>query len=326
MSFKNPYFFLLLIPLIIAIFFVSKNHHRKYFKTNFPLELNLRYTLKVFFAETLSLYIRITILLLLIIALARPQKILRTEIPPTEGVDIMLVMDTSPSMAAIDINPSRIEAAKLNAKEFVSKRKNDRIGITVFGGVSFLTCPLTLDHEAVKGLIDRIHIGMTKTDMTAIGDAILTAANHLKKSKAKSRIMILITDGRSNAGIVQDPVTAAKIVREFDIKIYSIGTAGKGPAKVPTGDPFRPYITIEDDLNEGELMEISRITGGKYFRVTSSEELSRIYSEIDKLEKTKFEIKRHVEVGELYNFFLIPAIILGFLLMIIEKYFVITVP
>jgi len=305
---------------------VSKNYHYRFFRTNFPLEINPAYSIKIFCVENLPFYLRFMVLVLLIIALARPEKVLKGELPPTEGIDIMLTIDTSLSMTANDINPSRIEAAKNAAKNFVLKRKNDRIGVVVFGGVAYLSCPLTLDHDAVNAFIDRIQAGMTKSDGTAIGDAILVATNHIKKSKAKSKIIILLTDGRSNTGIVQDPVTAAKLTSEFSIKIYTIGTASKGPAQIYTGNPLQPYITIEDDLNDEELTKIADITGGKFYRATSSQELDNIYSEIDKLEKTKFDVKYHTEVNDLYNIFLIPAIILAFCIIILEKTYIMTVP
>ena len=326
MSFKNPYFLLLFIPLLLISIYVGKNYHSRFFRTNFPLEFPLNYTFKLFLIENFGFYTRVFVLSLIIIALARPQKINRSEIPPTYGIDIMLVIDTSLSMQAQDLLPTRLEAAKQNAKEFVVKRKNDRIGVVVFGGVAYLSCPLTLDHNAVVDLIDQIQPGMTKSDGTAIGDAILVATNHLKTSKAKSKIMILLTDGRSNTGVVGDPITAAKITSQFGIKIYTIGTAKKGPSKIPTQNPLQPYIVIEDDLNEEQLSEIAKITGGSFYRATSSEELNKIYSEIDRLEKTKFEVKYNIETVELYNNFLIPAIIIAFLIIILEKSYIMSIP
>jgi len=326
MSFKNPYFLLLFLPLLFFSIYVGKNYYSRFFKTNFPLDLPLNYNFKIFLIENFGFYARVLILSLTIIALARPQKITRGEIPPTYGVDILLVIDTSLSMQAPDLLPTRLEAAKQNAKEFVIKRKNDRIGIVVFGGVAYLSCPLTLDHDAVIRFIDQIQPGMTKSDGTAIGDAILVATNHLKNSKAKSKIMILLTDGRSNTGVVGDPITAAKLTSQFEIKIYTIGTAKKGPSKIPTQNPLQPYIIIEDDLNEDELKKIADITGGNFYRATSSEELNKIYSDIDNLEKTKFEIKYNIEVTELYNRFLIPALIIAALTLIIEKNYIMSIP
>ncbi len=326
MIFKNPYFFLLIIPTILAFSYVISNLFRRDFKINFPIKLEQPKSIKIILAENLPIYARFISLLLIITALARPQHIIKEKIPPTEGVDIMLVIDSSPSMSAEDLQPNRLEAAKTAAENFVTKRKNDRIGVVVFGGVAFLGCPLTLDHQAVIEFIKRIQIGMTKSDGTAIGDAILVALNHLKKSKSKSKIMILLTDGRSNTGIVEDPLTAAKIVKEFDIKIYTIGTAKKGPAKIPTGNPFNPYITIEDDLNEGDLNKIAWITGGKFYRATSNEELEKIYSEIDSLEKTKFEIRHSVEVSDLYTTFLLAAFIIMIITAVIEKTILLRIP
>ncbi|MCX7641587.1 MAG: VWA domain-containing protein [Elusimicrobiales bacterium] len=326
MKFASPYYFILIIPLIIIFSYILSNSFRKDFKINFPLNIQQPYSLNILIAENLPMYGRFISLLLIIVALARPQHILRQEIPPTEGVDIMLVIDTSLSMAAEDLKPNRLEAAKKAAEEFVLKRKNDRIGLVVFGGVGFLSCPLTLDHSAVIGFLKRIQLGMTKSDGTAIGDAILIALNHLKRSKSKTKIMILLTDGRSNTGIVQDPLTSANMTKEFGIKIYTIGTAKKGPAQIPTGDPFRPYVTIEDDLNEEQLSGIAKITDGKFYRATSNEELSNIYSEIDRLEKTKFEIRYRVEVSDLYHIFLIAAILIITLTIISEKTFFLRIP
>jgi len=325
MVFKNPYLLLLFIPLALISIYAGKNYHNRFHRTNFPPEL-FNYSFKIFLVENLGFYTRVIICALIIISLARPQKITRNEIPPTYGVDIMLVIDTSLSMQAPDLSPTRLEAAKQNAKEFVMKRKNDRIGIIVFGGVAYLSCPLTLDHDAVIGFIDQIQPGMTKSDGTAIGDAIVVATNHIKNSKAKSKIIVLLTDGRSNTGVVSDPITAAKITSQFGIKIYTIGTAKKGPSKIPTQNPLQPYIIIEDDLNEEQLEEIAKITGGNFYRATSYEELNRIYSEIDRLEKTKFEIKYNIEVVELYNSFLIPALVIAVLTLILEKTYIMTIP
>lgn len=326
MKFQSPYFFLLALAVIAAFWYVLSNSFRRDFKINFPLNINQPYSFKIMLAENLPLYARFVALLLIVVALARPQHVIREEIPPVEGVDIMLVIDTSLSMGATDLKPDRLEAAKRAAENFILKRPNDRIGLVVFGGVAFLSCPLTLDHNAIAGFIKKIALGMTKSDGTAIGDAILVALNHLKKSKSKNKIMILLTDGRSNTGIVQDPVISAKMAKEFNIKIYTIGTAQKGPAQIPTGDPFRPYITIEDDLNEDQLTAIASLTGGKFYRATSAQELENIYSEIDKLEKTKFESRLLVEVSDMYNIFLISALVILIITAVSEKTIFMRIP
>lgn len=326
MNFKDIYFVFLIIPVIAFLLYIRFSKKERYFRINFPLEIPETYNFKVFTAKTMPAMIRLITLILVIIALSRPQKVIRGEIPPTQGIDIMLTMDSSVSMAAIDIEPSRMEAAKITAKQFIQKRPNDRIGLTVFGGIAFLSCPLTLDHNALTDFIERVNVGITQADGTAIGDGLLVAINHLKKSKAKSKIIVLLTDGRSNTGTVQDPLTAARIAKEMGIKIYTIGIGKKGESKLPTGNPLQPYITIKDDLNEPVLMEIAKITGGQYYRATSMKELETIYDEINKLEKTEFERKHFVITKDLYNNFLIPAIILTALLIVIEKTFILTVP
>lgn len=328
MQFKNPLFLLLFIALILAILWTMANSEKRVFNLKFPFTfIPPKISLKARLFEMIPFYIRIVIASLLIIAMARPQKILRETLPPSEGIDIMLLMDTSTSMMALDFEPkNRLDAAKEAAAEFVSKRPYDRIGITVFGGNAVISCPLTLDKETLLEYLSYLYPGMTMSDGTAIGDAIVTAVNHLKEGKAKSKIIILLTDGRSNSGIIQDTSAAAKIAKEFGIKIYTIGEAKKGPAKIPTGDPFNPYAYIEDDLNEPALMEIAKITGGKYYRATNILELQEIYNEIDSLEKTKFDQVKRVEYSDLYELFIIPAFAMLVLLIVIEKSVFLTVP
>lgn len=270
---------------------------------------------------------RVFAIALIILALARPQRASRGEIPPTEGIDIMLTLDTSGSMAALDFAPySRIDAAKNAASDFVKKRRNDRIGVTVFGGVALLTCPLTLDYQSVLELIDSTSLNMTKVDGTAIGDAIVTAVNHLKDSKAKSKVIILLTDGRSNSGMVTDTALAAKTAAAYDIKIYTIGTAGHGKAAVPTGNPMQPTAFIDEDLDEPTLREISAITGGEFYRAKSYAELENIYTRIDALERTKFETKNYTDYSDRYEYFLVPALMILALLFMLERTYFRTVP
>lgn len=328
MHFKNPQFLLLAIPLLAAIFWTGANREKRLFNLKFPFTfVPSQNSLRTRLFEILPFYLRIILAVLIIIALARPQKILRETLPPAEGIDIMLLMDTSTSMMALDFEPkNRLDAAKEAAAEFVSKRPYDRIGITIFGGNAVISCPLTLDRETTLEYLSYIYPGMTMSDGTAIGDAIATAVNHLKDGKAKSKIIILLTDGRSNTGVIQDTASAAKIAAQFGIKIYTIGEAKKGQAKVPTGDPFNPYVYIEDDLNEPALMEIAKITGGKYYRATNMMELQQIYEDIDSLEKTKFDQLKKTEYADLYPRFLLPAFFLLALILILEKTLFLTVP
>lgn len=270
---------------------------------------------------------RVLAIALLIFALARPQKASRGEVPPSEGIDIMLVLDTSYSMAAQDFAPfNRLEAAKKAAADFVKKRKDDRIGLTVFGGAALLTCPLTLDYQSVLETLDAAYLNMSRAEGTAIGDAIVTAVNHLKESKAKSKVIVLLTDGRSNVGLITDLSMAAKTALAYDIKIYTIGTAGRGPAQIPTGDPAQPVNYIEEDLDEPTLREIAAITGGEFYRAKNYSELDNIYSRVDALEKTKFEVKTYTSYTDLYLYFLGPALALLALLFILERTYFRTVP
>jgi Ca-activated chloride channel family protein len=225
----------------------------------------------------------------------------------------MLTLDTSGSMETEDFTPyNRLEAAKAAATEFVKKRRNDRIGVTVFGGNALLTCPLTLDYQSVLELLDSTYIGMTKAEGTAIGDAIITAVNHLKDSKAKSKVIVLLTDGRSNVGVVTDMALAARTAQAYDIKIYTIGTAEKGKS--------------EEDLDEPTLREIAAITGGEFYRAKNYSELERVYSKIDELEKTKFDVKTYTSYTDLYLYLLTPALALLAALYVLERTYFRTIP
>ncbi|MBI4655234.1 MAG: VWA domain-containing protein [Elusimicrobia bacterium] len=321
MVFKNPYF-LLLIPLAPCLGLVLKTlFSGRQAGLRMPLEMEAcRETLKVQVYGLLSFWGRILAITLAIIALARPQEISVTEIPPVEGVDIMLCIDTSMSMAALDFNPyNRLDAAKNAATDFVKKRLHDRIGITVFGGNTALACPLTLDYQAVLEFLDSIYLNMTESQGTAVGDALATSINHIKNSAAKSKVIILLTDGRSNTGLITDPVIAARTAAAFDIKIYAIGTASKGRAQIPTNDPLQPYLYVDEDLDEGTLMAIAKTAGGEFFRAKNYAELQRIYSKIDELEKTKFEAKIHADYEDKYLLFLLPSAFLFLLIFILER-------
>ena len=327
MIFKN-YQFLYLIPVVLTLAILLKLipsiAKRAALKTslNFPQTQ----TLKAQLSTILGYGGRLIAIILILIALARPQIVSKTDVPPAEGVDIILCLDTSYSMAALDFEPNRLGAAKKAAIDFIKRRSNDRIGIVVFGESAIMTCPLTLDYPAIAEFIDMIYLNMIDNKGTAVGDAIMTATNHIKESSAKSKIIILLTDGRSNAGIISDPVYAAKIAKTFDIKIHTIGTASKGKAKIPTNDPFNPIGQISEDLDEATLMEISNITGGKFFRAKNKKDLKEIYSLIDSMEKTEFDIKIFSNYTDLYPYFLFPSIILLLLVFLLEKTYFMRIP
>jgi Ca-activated chloride channel family protein len=252
--------------------------------------------------------------------MARPQEGRSDEEVTTEGVDIVLVIDVSESMKALDFKPDdRLAVAKLRIKEFVSKREHDRIGLVVFAARSFTKCPLTLDYDVLRSFIDDI----SYTDFsyqTAIGTAIATAANRLKDSNAKSKLMILLTDGASNAGDIP-PVTAAKAAKEFGIKIYTIGVGKEGQVPMPvtgqnpfTGQTFSTVQMVESDLDEPTLKAIATETSGMYFRAQNAEQLKEIYDQIDKMEKT--EIKTTVFTSYEERFY--PWLWAGFFVLLLE--------
>ncbi len=250
---------------------------------------------------------------LLIIVLARPQKTDKFQDMSTEGIDIVLTVDISGSMLAQDFKPNRIEAAKNVATEFISGRPYDRIGLVVFSGESFTQCPLTTDHAVLINLLREIKSGMIE-DGTAIGDGLATAVNRIKDSQAKSKVIILLTDGVNNRGAIA-PLTAAGIAKTFGIRVYTIGVGTQGVAPYPVQTPYgTQYQDMQVEIDEGILQEIAQTTGGKYFRATDNDKLAQVYNEIDKLEKSKIDVKQFSRKDEKY---IIPALI-AFCLLVLE--------
>ncbi len=242
------------------------------------------------YGRHLPFVLRMLALAALIIALARPQSSTSTQDINVEGIDIALTLDVSSSMLAEDFKPNRLEAAKDVAMNFISDRKNDRIGLVVFSGESFTQCPLTTDHSVIKNMFDDIKTGMID-DGTAIGDGLATAVNRLKGSKAASKVIILLTDGENNAGSL-DPVSAAEIAKLYGIRVYTIGVGTQGTAPYPAKDIWgrKRYQQIEVKIDEEMLLNVANMTDGKYFRATNNKKLKDIYVEIDKLEKSKIDV------------------------------------
>ncbi len=313
MHLNNPWFLLLWIPLAVLMYLRERNPHLFHARLPFP-ETTAFNTLPSTWRSRYRHFPRRLIyvaLFLAIWALARPQSVLKGEETHAKGIDIMLVMDTSESMRALDFDPlDRMAAAKRAAKNFVTRRQHDRIGLTVFAGVSFLACPLTLDYAALVDYLDEVEVGMTGTQNTAIGSGIATALTHLKKSPAKSKILIVLTDGRSNGGEV-DPVTAAKAAQALGVKIYTIGVGIRGESKIPVNDPLwgKRLVPIQEDLDEPTLLEVARVTEGNYFRATSTKELEKIYAEIDQLEKTDVDAPTPAAYQDRYLTWLMWAMI-----------------
>ena len=264
-------------------------------------------------------YIKISGIILLIIALARPQKVNTEKVFSTEGIDIVLALDISTSMLAIDFKPNRLEAAKIVAKEFVNNRKDDRIGLVVFAGETFLQCPLTIDYNVLNSFINQVDIAEREFDGTAIGMAIANAVNRLRDSKAKSKVIILLSDGRNNAGEL-DPVTAAELAKTFGIKVYTVGAGKRGQANYPfqtlSGISYRK---VNVQIDEAILIKVAKATGGKYFRATNKERLLSVYNEISKMEKTEIKVTDYYNYLELYAWFILPGFFLTIVAIILEK-------
>ncbi|MFA7228807.1 MAG: VWA domain-containing protein [Melioribacteraceae bacterium] len=247
----------------------------------------------------LPAWLRIASLAFFIIAAARPQSFSSGENFYAEGIDIAMVLDISGSMLAEDFKPNRVEAAKKVINDFIAGRTNDKIGLVIFSGESFTQCPLTIDYAVLRNLLKEIKTGMIE-DGTAIGNAIANGVNRLKDSKAKSKVMILLTDGVNNRGEV-DPITAAQIAQKYGIRIYSVGVGTIGEAPYPFQTPFGVrYQMVPVEIDENVLKQISGITGGKYFRATDNKKLVQIYDEIDRLEKTRVEVTSYRNAKELF--------------------------
>ena len=236
--------------------------------------------------------LRIIALVLIIIILARPQTTNSWQNSEIEGIDIMLAVDVSTSMLAEDLKPNRLEAAKDVAAEFINGRPNDNIGITLFAGESFTQCPLTVDHAVLLNMVKNVRCGLVE-DGTAIGMGIANAVSRLKDSKAKSKVIILLTDGTNNKGDIS-PLTGAEIAKSFGIRIYTIGvgTNGTAPYPYPVAGTVQ-YINMPVEIDENTLTQIAGTTDGNYFRATSTSKLKEVYHEIGKLEKTKLNVKEY---------------------------------
>ncbi len=256
--------------------------------------------------------LRLLSLVFLLIALARPQTSYDESKVTSEGIDIVLAMDLSASMMAQDFKPNRIEAAKQTALEFIDGRPNDRIGLVIFAGESFTQCPVTIDHAIVKNQLHAIRNGLLE-DGTAIGMGLATSLQRLKESESKTKVIILMTDGVNNRGII-DPATAADIAMQMGVRVYTIGIGTKGMAYTPVqmdqqGNLIFDYAEV--DIDEALLQSVSKKTGGQYFRATDNKKLKQIFDQIDKLEKTKINISAFSHKTEkFYLFALIAAILL----------------
>jgi len=314
-TFGEPVFLylLLLVPAIVIFYLIKQN------KANASLRMpglspfeGTGLTFRHYLRHALFGF-RILAIALLIFVLARPQATNKFQDVTTEGIDIVLALDISGSMLARDFKPDRLEASKNVATEFISGRPYDRIGLVVFSGESFTQCPLTADHAVLINLLRDIESGMIE-DGTAIGNGLATAVNRIKDSNAKSRVIILLTDGVNNRGEIA-PATAADIAKTFGIRVYTIGVGTKGMAPYPVQTPFGlQYQNMPVEIDEDILRNISDATGGMYFRATDNDKLIQVYQEIDKLEKSKIDVRQFSRKDEKY---MLPALI-AFILVALE--------
>ncbi len=280
--------FLLIIPIIILIW-----NHIKKLKNISSIEFSNTESLQSLTSvktkfKNIPYYLKLVAFSLLVFALARPQSSTKWEESTTEGIDIIISMDISGSMLAEDLKPNRLESSKNVAMSFISKRINDRIGLTIFSGESFTQCPLTTDHNVLINLFKDVKSGMIE-DGTAIGMGLANAVNRLKESNAISKVVILLTDGVNNSGTIA-PLTAAEIAKKFGIRVYTIGIGSEGYAPYPFQTPFGiQYQDVEVKIDEKTLQDIATITDGKYFRAQNNSTLKKVYEDIDLLEKSKIE-------------------------------------
>ena len=313
MTFLHPelLWLLLLLPALLIIYIVWRRRQHASLRVPSLLFLrDMRGGLRVYLRHSLFA-LRLLALGLIIVALARPQSSSSWSEDRVEGIDIMLTMDISTSMLAMDFQPNRVEAAKEVAMRFIANRPNDNIGLVVFAGESFTACPLTQDHATLINRLREMTPGMIE-DQTAIGSGLATAISRLKDSKTKSKVIILLTDGANNTGNIS-PKMAADLAKTFGISIYTIGVgSGAGEAPYPIQTALGVVVrNMPVDLDEPTMRQIADVSGGAYFRATDNESLSAIYQKIDQLEKTKLSTRNyHTTYEEFFVFVLAAALLL----------------
>jgi len=322
-EFEHPWFLVLLGIIPILMVWQYRYSSRRIFYFPLPTVNGITTTqgLRTLLFRSLP-YLRYLILILFILAIARPRLALKEEVVNAEGIDIMMIVDLSSSMLSKDFSPNRLESSKKVAVDFISNREYDRIGLTVFSGEAFTLCPLTSDHEVLNGLIGEIQAGIL-TDGTAIGNGLSAAINRLKDSDAKSKVAILLTDGVNNKGYI-DPELAIEIASEFGVKVYTIGVGTNGLAQSPVGKNRRGefiYDYVRVNIDENLLRKIARDTGGLYFRAKDENELRQVYDEIDALEKTEIELNVFKRYSEEFEW----LVFIGLGLFIFELFLRITI-
>ena len=303
-EFANPEYFwllVLLVPMILWYVLREKNTHADLQFSSLRAFKGIRHTGKIWMRHLLFV-LQVLAIFFLVVALARPQSSNNWQTYTSEGIDIVLALDISGSMLARDFTPDRLEAAKEVATKFILERPQDKIGLVIFAGESFTQCPLTTDQAVLVNLMREVQSGMIE-DGTAIGLGLANAVNRLKDSPAKSKVVILLTDGVNNRGAIA-PLTAAELAKAYGIRVYTIGVGTYGEAPYPVQTPFGVELrNVPVEIDEEVLQQIAHLTDGKYFRATDNNKLKQIYQEIDQLEKSKIEVKHFSKKEEQYFIF-----------------------
>lgn len=313
LNFENKIYLLLLllIPLLVLWeFYLRKKGKRFIFYSSKKLLTAADNDVKTLLIRSLP-YIKIFSFALLIVALARPQILDYYSVENKKGIDILITLDTSTSMASVDFTPkNRLTVAKEVIANFIQKRKTDRIGLVIFAAVSYTRCPLTVDYDLLRVFLQETSIGELE-DGTAIGMALANSVNRIKHSRAGTRVIILLTDGINNRGEI-DPRDAADIAKDFNIKIYTIGVGTRGKAPYPMTDPYgrTQYVMLDVDIDEQLLQEIANKTGGLYFRATNQDSLQQIFSEIDRWEKTEITTRKFHKANDIFVYFVLAGLVL----------------
>ena len=318
MQFLNPYILLVacIVPLLL-IYDILVGRRRATLivsSTQGPAPRTLRYYLR-----HVPIVLRLLAILAMVIALARPVIVHHESETTTEGVDIVLAMDISGSMLARDFTPDRLSAAKRLATEFVAERTGDRLSVVAFAGEAFTQCPLTADQAAVGTMLSRLRSGVVE-DGTAIGNGLATAINRLRESSAKSKVVVLLTDGVNNRGQIS-PIMAAEIARDLGIKVYTIGVGSRDKAPMPAIDPFgnQTFVMADVEIDEELLRNIASTTSGRYFRANDNEALRNIYQQINELEKSEVQVTHYTSYDELFGRWLLLALLLLALEFIVAR-------
>lgn len=320
---------LTVIPLLVVFYIFRNNYAVADISIPLPWKTEEVTQVRTYknYLRHLLFGLRMLVVALLIVIIARPQSSTSWKNITSEGIDIVIALDISGSMLSKDFNPNRVEAAKSIASSFIDSRPEDKIGLVIFSGQAFTQCPLTTDHAVIKNLFSQVHTGMI-ADGTAIGDGLATAVNRIKDDAVKSKVVILLTDGVNNMGSIA-PLTAGEIAKQFGVRVYTIGIGTKGKALTPVAmlpDGTYQYSMEDVEIDEALLQKIANETGGQYFRATDNESMKKIYKEIDKMEKSKIEERDYTDRAEEFMPFAITAALLLALEILLKNTLFKTVP